>query len=55
MSLFRSQTAPSGPLEVADPEEAKKTPITREEIALAVAPRSGIAEQFRALRNSIKP
>ncbi len=54
MSLFRSQTAPSGPLEVADPEEAKKTPITREEIALAVAPRSGIAEQFRALRNSIQ-
>lgn len=54
MPLFRSHPAVSGPLEVADPDEAKKTPMTREELALAVAPRSGIAEQFRALRNSVQ-
>ena len=43
-----------GPLQPADPEEARRVPIRREEIAMAVAPRSRIAEQFRALRNSIQ-
>lgn len=43
----------SVPLSPADPEEAKKIPLTHEELAMAVAPRSQIAEQFRRLRNSI--
>lgn len=54
MALFRHAGAASGPLEPADPEEAKKIPITREEIALVHAPRGPIAEQFRALRNSVQ-
>ena len=54
MALFRSQSIPTGPLEVADPDEAKQIPIEREEIALARHPRGQIAEQFRALRNSIQ-
>jgi capsular exopolysaccharide synthesis family protein len=52
MSLFARNKDP-GPLKPADPEEALHTPITREEITMAVNPRSQIAEQFRALRNSI--
>jgi capsular exopolysaccharide synthesis family protein len=43
-----------GPLQPADPDEARRIPIRREEIAMAHAPRSRIAEQFRALRNSIQ-
>ena len=43
-----------GPLQPAEPEEARAIPIRREEIAMALAPRSRIAEQFRALRNSIQ-
>jgi capsular exopolysaccharide synthesis family protein len=39
---------------MADPDEARRIPIEREEIAMAAAPRSAIAEQFRALRNSIQ-
>ncbi len=43
-----------GPLQPADPDEARRIPIRREELAMALAPRSRIAEQFRALRNSIQ-
>lgn len=53
MSLFRSKKPDHAPLQPADPEESKRIPITHEEIAMAVAPRSQIAEQFRTLRNSI--
>ncbi|MBK7645148.1 MAG: CpsD/CapB family tyrosine-protein kinase [Planctomycetes bacterium] len=48
------QIPPAGPLQPADPDEARVVPIRREEIAMALAPRSRIAEQFRALRNSIQ-
>jgi len=41
------------PLQVADPDEARETPITREELSLVSAPRGQIAEQFRTLRNSV--
>jgi len=54
MSPFNKSTLLGGPLEVADPEEAKQAPLTREELAMATAPRSQIAEQFRNLRNSIQ-
>jgi len=40
-------------LQVAEPDEGRRIPITREEIAIVHAPRSQIAEQFRTLRNSI--
>ena len=53
MALFGNKKPVAGPLQVADPEEAKRIPITHEEIAMVVAPRSPIAEQFRSLRNSI--
>lgn len=53
MPLFKSRTAPEGPLLPADPDEAKKLPIRAEEIAMIQDPRGAIAEQFRALRNSI--
>jgi len=53
MSIFSSKKPQAGPLQPADPEEARRIPIRREEIALALAPRSPIAEQFRSLRNSI--
>jgi capsular exopolysaccharide synthesis family protein len=43
-----------GSLQPADPDEARRIPIRREEIAMALTPRSQIAEQFRALRNSIQ-
>jgi capsular exopolysaccharide synthesis family protein len=52
MAIF-TNTATSGPLQVADPDEGKKLAVVREEIALASEPRGQIAEQFRALRNSI--
>jgi len=41
------------PLQVADPDEGRALPVTREELVLVQAPRSQIAEQFRALRSSI--
>lgn len=41
------------PLQVAEPDEGRKIPITREELAVVHAPRGQIAEQFRSLRNSI--
>lgn len=50
--MFR-KTQSSAPLQVADPEEGRTIPVTREEIAILVQPRSQIAEQFRTLRNSI--
>jgi capsular exopolysaccharide synthesis family protein len=53
MSLFRRSQAPKGPLPQAEPDEARKVAITREEIAVARDPRGPLAEQFRALRNSI--
>jgi len=53
MPLFRRKTAQGQPLQPADPEESRKTAIQNEEIALLAAPRGQIAEQFRALRNSI--
>jgi capsular exopolysaccharide synthesis family protein len=40
-------------LEPASPDECRSVPLTREEIAIVRSPRSQIAEQFRALRNSI--
>lgn len=53
MSVFKSNVPSSAKLAIADPEEAKRIPITHEELAVAIAPRSQIAEQFRRLRNSI--
>lgn len=53
MSPFRRQPTPPTPLQAADPEEARRIPVKNEEIALVSAPRGPIAEQFRALRNSI--
>jgi len=40
-------------LEPAPANEARETPIRREELAVHVDPRSQIAEQFRSLRNSV--
>jgi capsular exopolysaccharide synthesis family protein len=42
-----------GPLQVADPEEARRVPVTREEIVVVNRPDSQQAEQFRTLRNSL--
>ena len=52
MAIFGSKKD-SGPLKPADPDEARETPISREELAMVARPRSQIAEQFRNLRNSI--
>jgi capsular exopolysaccharide synthesis family protein len=48
-----TRATPASPLSPADPEEAKRIPLKHEELAMLVAPRSQIAEQFRRLRNSI--
>ena len=53
MSLFPTRKPDALPLQPADPDEARKIPIQHEELAMAVDPRSQIAEQFRVLRNSI--
>jgi capsular exopolysaccharide synthesis family protein len=55
MSLFRNKPAASktAPLLRADPDEARKTPLKSEEIAVIHDPRGPIAEQFRSLRNSV--
>jgi capsular exopolysaccharide synthesis family protein len=53
MSLFRRQPKTSAPLQPADPEEARKVPVSAEQIAMVTDPRGPIAEQFRSLRNSI--
>jgi capsular exopolysaccharide synthesis family protein len=53
------QSSPQHPTEgqpalsPAEHDEAAGIPIEREEIAVVTAPRSRIAEQFRALRNSV--
>ena len=52
MALFNKPSSPT-PLQVADPEEGRRIPITREEIAILRDPQSQIAEQFRTLRNSL--
>jgi len=54
MTPFGKQKHAPGPLQPADPDEARRIPIQREELAMALAPRSRIAEQFRSLRNSIQ-
>ncbi|MCC6408249.1 MAG: CpsD/CapB family tyrosine-protein kinase [Planctomycetes bacterium] len=46
-------TADNAPLQVADPEEARKSPITAEDVVMVTDPRSQRAEQYRTLRNSI--
>ncbi|MEL6430830.1 MAG: CpsD/CapB family tyrosine-protein kinase [Planctomycetota bacterium] len=43
----------AGGLRAAEPDEARSTPIRREELAVHLDPRGQIAEQFRSLRNSI--
>ncbi len=53
MSSSTSKSVETKPLLPAEPEEARKVPMQREELVVAVAPRSGHAEQFRALRNSL--
>jgi capsular exopolysaccharide synthesis family protein len=50
---FFSRSKSGGPLQVADPDEGQKLSIHREEIVMVKQPRGQIAEQFRALRNSI--
>ena len=52
MALIESKKD-TAPLQVADPEEGKRIPITREEIAILHKPSSQLAEQFRTLRNSV--
>jgi len=47
MSLFRSSRGSKTPLQQAEPDEARKVPFQREEIAIARDPRGPIAEQFR--------
>jgi len=53
MSILSRFTSPTGALTQAEPDEARKVPIDREEIAVTRDPRGPIAEQFRQLRNSI--
>ena len=53
MPLFPKKEPSPGPLQPADPEEAKRIPVKSEELAMIASPRSQIAEQFRVLRNSI--
>lgn len=53
MPLFRRKAPQGQPLQPADPEESRKIAIQSEEIAMIADPRGQIAEQFRALRNSI--
>ncbi len=53
MPPFPTKGPEAGPLQPADPEEARKIAIASEELAMIHAPRGQIAEQFRVLRNSI--
>jgi capsular exopolysaccharide synthesis family protein len=53
MAALFSKARASAPLQVADPDEGKRIPVTREEIAILGRPHGQIAEQFRSLRNSI--
>lgn len=43
----------AAPLQVADPDETRRVPVTREEIVVVTKPQSQQAEQFRTLRNSL--
>lgn len=52
MPIFKRTTA-AAPLQVAEPEEGRKTPITSEQVAMLAMPRGPLAEQYRTLRNSI--
>lgn len=52
MAIF-SDPSRTQPLQVADREEARKKPISREELVMATDPRGPLAEQFRTLRNSV--
>ena len=52
MPLFK-RSPTTAPLQVADPDEGRKTPITHEEVVMVVAPRGPQSEQYRTLRNSI--
>ncbi len=45
---------PSERLEPAPPGEGRDVPVRREELVVASAPHSPIAEQFRRLRNSVQ-
>ncbi len=53
MSLFRRSRGSKTPLPQAEPDEARKVPFQREEIAIARDPRGPIAEQFRQMRNAL--
>jgi capsular exopolysaccharide synthesis family protein len=46
-------TSNTAPLPIANAEESKRVPVTREELAVLTDPSSQQAEQFRTLRNSI--
>ncbi len=48
-----ADSSAAGLLGRADPDEARATPVRREEIQMIDDPRGQIAEQFRSLRNSI--
>lgn len=52
MALSSRNKRPSS-LQPAVPGEAKSVPVRREELAMVLEPRGQLAEQFRALRNSI--
>jgi capsular exopolysaccharide synthesis family protein len=54
MALTEPKNDGAAPLQVADPDEGRRIPITHEEIAILQHPSSQIAEQFRTLRNSIQ-
>ena len=51
MALHDKKTA--APLQIAERDEAREVPITREELVLVSDPRGQISEQFRTLRNSL--
>jgi capsular exopolysaccharide synthesis family protein len=53
MPIFKRTQADGQPLPQAEPEEARRIAVTREELAMVVDPRGAIAEQFRSLRNSL--
>jgi capsular exopolysaccharide synthesis family protein len=50
---FTQEQSTGAPLPIANPEESRKVPITREELVVVSAPSTQQAEQFRALRNSV--
>jgi receptor protein-tyrosine kinase len=52
MPLFRRKR-PLAPLVPAPPDEARRIPAEREELAVLHDPQGSIAEQYRRLRNSI--